>query len=186
MSLRVYTQPTEEPVSVIECRDAARLSTTQLDTLIEEVYIPAARRICEQRTGRSLVTQTLRLGMDAWPADGEIELRRGPVQSVTSIKYIDVAGVQRTLATTVYELDADDDFDAAEIRLRWGQSWPTIYGTDDCIEVLYVAGYGVASEVPADVRAWILTAVAEMIKTGSADIPQGFCGGLLDRVTTWD
>lgn len=186
MGVRVITQPTEEPVLAAECRLAARLSTTQLDSLIEDVYIPAARRVCEQRTGRSLVTQTLKLTLDAWPADHEIELPFGPVQSVTSVKYLDLNGVQQTVSTTVYELEVESDAGSAEIRLKSGQSWPSTSGADGCVEVAYVAGFGTSTEVPADVRAWLVTAVAEMIKTGSADIAPGFCGGLLDRVTAWD
>lgn len=178
MSIRVITQPATEPVTSDDCKTAARLSTDELDRLIEDVYIPAARRICEQRTGRSLTTQTLKLTLDDWPR--EIALQYGPVQSAV-VKYMDTNGVEQTLSTSVYELELDNDFGHAEIVPKKNQSWPSTYGSEDCISVTYVAGYGEDQDVPAELRAWIVTAVSEMIRSGSADVAVGFCDGLLDR-----
>ena len=44
-----------------------------------------------------------------------------------------------------------------------------------------VAGYGAtAGHIPHDLRMWVTAAAAEMIRTGSLDIPRDFCAGLLD------
>lgn len=182
MGYKVVVEPAYEPVTVSECKLVARFTATAMDTLIEEQFIPAARRICEQRTGRSLITQHVRKTLDAWPSTNDIELRFGPVQSIQSFTYIDANEDEQTVSSDIYTVDNKDALRPAWILLKEGESWPDAGCFANAITVTFVAGYGDESDdVPRELRLWIMAAVANMIKTGIPDVPGGFCAGLLDR-----
>ena len=46
-----------------------------------------------------------------------------------------------------------------------------------------MAGYGAASDIPKELRSWVIAAVAEMLRTGNIDVPRDFAAGLLDRTS---
>jgi len=66
-----------------------------------------------------------------------------PVQSITSISYVDAAGAPQTLDPSVYELRSDG-LDAL-IRLKFGQQWPPVQ-PGSRITVVMVAGYVTAPD----------------------------------------
>lgn len=182
MGYKVTAEPAAEPVTLNECKLVARLSASGLDTMIETIYIPAARRMCEQRTGRSLITQTVDKVLDAWPTDGDIRLDYGPVQTVSEITYLDADGVAQVVDGAIYSLDNADALRPAFVVLASGQVWPSAGTFANAITVTYVAGYGDTSDdVPRELRLWIMAAVAEMVRSGSPDVKVGFAAGLLDR-----
>ncbi len=153
--LTTTVEPAEEPVTVAAAKLNARVDHAEDDSLWA-FWVAAARRLTERETGRRWVTQTCRLVLPAWPADGLIRLPVSPVQSVTSVKYYDAAGVQRTLT-------ADTDYRAwlgRERPLVYPPApayWPDLYdGRLDRIEVVFVAGYGAAAAVPAEAKAAVL------------------------------
>lgn len=154
---RVSVEPVLEPVTADEFRDAIRFSATELDATIER-NLTTARRQLEIDSQLSVMTQTLVLRLDCFPCDG-IELRRCPVQSVTSITYLDSAGASQTLATTVYTTDIYSK--PARITLKYGQTWPATYSQANVVTVTFVAGYGATVEtVPAEVKDAIIVKAA--------------------------
>lgn len=182
MGYKVTAEPAAEPVTLNECKLVARLSASGLDTMIETIYIPAARRMCEQRTGRSLITQTVDKVLDAWPTDGDIRLDYGPVQTISEITYLDADGVAQVVDGAIYSLDNADALRPAFVILAQGYTWPSAGDYANAITVTFVTGYGdAADDVPRELRLWVMAAVAEMIRSGSPDIKQGFAAGLLDR-----
>lgn len=113
------TEPVTSPQAKTQCRIEA--SDTNFDTEITRL-ITAARShveaVCKVRFGtRSAVAKC-----DSF-AD-MARLPEAPVASVTSITYVDTDGATQTLATSVYELRADD-LEAAVV-LKYGQAWPSI------------------------------------------------------------
>lgn len=115
-----------------------------LDEELIEAQIAGARAYVEDYTGTRLITQTLTLRTDDWTdLDG---LPVAPVQSITSITYVDVDGATQTLATTVYEARLYGL--EPSVVLKYNQTWPTIR-TGSQITVTAVVGYGAAgSAVP--------------------------------------
>lgn len=96
----VTTAPVFDPVSLADAKAAQRIETDEEDTLLE-VYLGAAVGYVEQVTGLSLATQTLKLR--AWGfEDATFRLPAAPVQSITSIKYLDTDGAEQTLDPTDY------------------------------------------------------------------------------------
>jgi hypothetical protein len=73
----------------------------------------------------------------------EILLPCGPVQSVTSVVYVDTAGVSQTLVVTT-DYVVDTSAEPARIYPAYGCSWPSARSQPNAITVTYVAGYGLA------------------------------------------
>lgn len=151
MRLSITTAPSVEPVTLTEMKAHLRITGTDDDTDLA-IFLQMAREWAENFTRRAFVTQTLTLKLDAFPSVSELELPRPPLSSVTSIKYYNEANVLTTVsAASVYEVVADDI--VGRVVLRDGASWPSdLYARTDAVEVVFVAGYGLAVSVPAAVK----------------------------------
>ncbi|MCB0190639.1 MAG: head-tail connector protein [Anaerolineae bacterium] len=147
MILKRTVEPAAEPLSVSALKNHLRVDLSDDDELIA-AYLEAARDYVEKTTRRSLVTQTWRLSLDGWPACDEIILPRPPLQSVTSIVYYDSEGASNTLASSAYDVDIDSE--PGRVVLKHGESWPsTTLRPMNPVQVTYVAGYGLAADVPS-------------------------------------
>ena len=110
-----------------------------LDDELIGAQIAVARAYVEDYTGTRLITQTLTLRTDDWAdLDG---LPVAPVQSITSITYVDVDGTKHTLSATVYEARLYGL--EPSVVLKYNQTWPTIR-VGSQITVTAVVGYGAA------------------------------------------
>ncbi|MBN1807189.1 MAG: phage head-tail connector protein [Sedimentisphaerales bacterium] len=151
MAWKVTTPPSVEPVTLNEAKLHLRVDHTDEDALITSL-IKVAREWCENFQNRAYITQTITLTLDEFP--DVFTVPRPPLQSVTSIKYIDTDGVQQTLSSGIYDVDSQSE--PGRIALAYGQSWPGIRGDINSVEVVYVAGYGdTADNVPERVKAAI-------------------------------
>jgi len=184
MTLILITAPIEEPVTLAEAKAHCKATdSTDEDTLISSLII-AARQQAEHRLGRALCTQTLELVLDQFPEG--FKLINPPVISVTSIKYIDTAGVQQTLNPADYSLDKDSE--PGWLVPAYGLAWPDTREVPNAVRARYVAGYGAAAAVPQTIKAWMLMAISTMynqreaIITGTvvAEVPRDFFAALLD------
>lgn len=108
--LTVAVEPTREPLTVIEVRDALRLDDDVDETLVMS-YIIAAREWAENYTGRALITRTVHQFIDAYARlpdnltegfytgveqtipQNYLELAISPVISVSSVSYFTDSGV---------------------------------------------------------------------------------------------
>jgi uncharacterized phiE125 gp8 family phage protein len=152
MGLSVVTAPTQEPMSLVEAKDHLRETSSDQDGLIAG-YILAAREMVESATHRRLITQTLDYTIDdGWPCEVvngydrlRIRLPVNPVQSVTSITYVDSSGSNQTLSSSLYVLRADGP--VAYIDPTYGSSWPTPRCQPVAVTVRFVAGWTL-SDVP--------------------------------------
>lgn len=159
MNLIRVTQPAVEPILDDDVLLQLRIDTSD-DTHLIAQYIRAVRERFESIYDLSLITQTWDWVMESWPA--KFVVPRGPLQSVTSIKYNDAAGAQQTVATSVYAVDAQNN--PGEIVLKKDQSWPSdeLYVVP-AITVRFISGYGDdGTDVPQPIRQAMLLAVAEL------------------------
>jgi uncharacterized phiE125 gp8 family phage protein len=154
MSLTLITAPAAEPVTLAEAKLQCRIDGTELDAMLAR-YIAGARDAAEHKLGgRKLINQTWELALDAFPV-AEIDLRLAPVASITSVKYIDVAGVEQTLASNAYTLDAATL--PAWLLPAYGTEWPATLDTANAVKVRFVVGYGAdGTTVPPKVVLWLL------------------------------
>ena len=111
-----------------------------------------------------------------------------PLQSITSITYLDSAGVSQILAPTAYRVDAVSS--PGRVTPAYGTSWPDTYPVSNAVVIRFVAGYGdAAANVPQKIRQWIMAMVGSMnenretvmISPSTLTLVQlGFLDGLLD------
>lgn len=157
MPLAVTTAAAAEPVTLAEAKTHLRVTADGDNPRIAGM-ITAAIRTVENRLRRRLVTQSLRLWLDAFPCDPETIVLQGPVASVTQVRYYDSANALQTLATSAY--DADLVSVPARLCRAFGQVWPLTYCRPNAVQVDYVAGTGPGS-VPAEVKQAILLLIGD-------------------------
>jgi len=141
-SWTVTIQPAAEPIILPDAKTHVGLTTdeTQWDGYLPGLIL-AARKMTERRTGRAMITQTLTMYLDRFPAQ-TIYLPVAPAASISSVKYYDAGGTLTTLSAASYQFDKT--MTPARIIPAYGYSWPTTRTMLNAVEVLFVAGYGAA------------------------------------------
>lgn len=179
MSIVTITAAAEEPISLAEARAQCRCGSEE-DALLT-IYIKAARRLCEAKTGRRLITQTVEERLDAFPTgEAEIRLSATPVQSITSVKY-DLNDAEQTLSAAAYVLDSAA-YPGGWLLPAADTEWPDTDDTANCVRVRYVAGFGDATAVPEDLKAWMLLTIAALFEQRAAVDASGLASALPDRI----
>lgn len=135
----VSVGPTSLPLFLVDIRQHIGLSDNHFDSMLDQLLSVATTRV-EQDTRRSLITQTRVLSMDSFPTNGIIELPSPPLQSVTSVTYVDTNDATQTFSSSKYSVDSNNT--PGRLIVNDSEDWPTIRGHFDDIKVTYVAGYG--------------------------------------------
>jgi uncharacterized phiE125 gp8 family phage protein len=161
MNLRLITAPAAEPVSLETAKLHLRVDGTADDVLIA-VYIKSARELGEGLAGRAFVTQTLELVIDEWPSDGKLKLPRSPLQSVTSVKYLDKDKVEHTWTDYVVDERSEPGM------IIFNDTPSDELFVSGAIAVRFVAGYGLAAVVPGVFVQGILLSVAHWYENREA------------------
>jgi uncharacterized phiE125 gp8 family phage protein len=187
MGLTLITPAAEEPITLSEAKasPSLRVSASTDDTDITALIV-AARKMAETYTLHALVTQTWELVLDGFPSGG-IMVPMPPLQSVTSIKYIDTDGTEQTLDALLYAVDTDSI--PGLIVPAYDETWPTdVRDEINAVRVRFVAGFGAKADVPEDIKAWIKIMVGTLYDNPQAvvvgqtveSMPRSFVDGLLD------
>jgi len=132
----LVTAPTQEPISIEGAKEFLRIDISDEDDLIGEL-ISTARRFVEEDAEIALLTSTWALYLDCFPA-WEIELRKLPVQSISSVVYLDTTGASTTLSASLYRLDSKNK--PARLTPAYGQYWPSTYDVTNAVTITFVAG----------------------------------------------
>lgn len=148
--------PAAEPVILVEVKKHCREDDTGQDQLLAAL-VQAAREKVEGDTGRQLVSATVRERFDCFPEDGPIRLSLAPVQSVTSVAYVDADGDSQTLDAADYRVDAESE--PARIEPAYGEAWPAAQEVVNAVTVTYLAGWATAAAVPQSLKQAILLLV---------------------------
>lgn len=192
MSLKLITPPAVLAISLADMKVDLRETGTDKDAQITRLIRGATER-AEHQTGRALLEQEWELIIDAFPA-GEIELANPPVMSITSVKYMDVAGAEQTLISTQYTLDAD--LLPGYLFPAYGTSWPATMDVANAVRVRFKCGYATTPALLADAAPglpdWLLVQVQtlyenrDLIELAKADAMAGCYGAeLLAPYRTW-
>lgn len=151
-----------EPVSLTEAKNHLRVDTSAEDSYINGL-IMAARQHVEEITRRALITQTWEFNLDDFPLSKLVDmpwseylefrnrailLPRPPLQSVTSVQYVDSDGSTKTLDASVYRVDTKSE--PARLTEAEGETWPTTDHVTNAVTITYVAGYQPDDSSPPD------------------------------------
>lgn len=120
-------------------------------------WIKSAREWVELYIERTIGTQTFELALDEFPT--AIELNPY-VQSVTSIKYIDVTGTEQTINPSDYTLDNYSS--PCWITPSFAKGFPTVQQIPNAVKVRYIAGYDVNNSVPEPINSAMLLIIGNL------------------------
>ena len=158
MSLTLVTAPEQEPVTLAEVKAQLRLDIDEDDALLWRLMV-AARVWVEGQTKRALLTQTWDQTIDYdWPYYRHlphIRFEKNPVQSVSSITYMDGSSPNPTLSSANYIVVSREH--GSYISPAYGVTWPNVRTVPEAIKVRFVAGY---TSVPEPLKHAILLLVA--------------------------
>lgn len=184
----IQTAPAAEPVTLAEVKRQRNIFSTDHDTELTRL-ITAARQYVERYLNRALISQTWDLYIDAFPT--QIIVPLPPLQSITTVKYYDTAGVQQTLSSALYTVVSQTSGPAV-ITPAVDQSWPDIQTRPNAVEVRFVAGYGAASTaVPEPIRQALFLLIGQWSENTEASLPQSLSEipfgvrALLDTYRVW-
>lgn len=162
-SLTLVTAATSEPIPLSTLQ--AHLRVDDDSAILLSSYLRAAREHVENATRRVLVTQTYDYAIDCWPVVGcgyRIDLPLQPVQSVTSVSYVDGSGVTQTLAADQYVLCNAGPHNVAYIEPAYGVEWPALRDQSEAVTVRFVAGYASSATIPESLKTAVVLQ-AEML-----------------------
>lgn len=132
-----------EPVSLATARLHLRLDTlgsppSHPDDALVTALITVAREAVENFTELTVAVNTFQMKLDYFE-DLAINLGTFPVNSITSITYVDTNGVTQTLPSGDYVLDTFSK--PAQIVLAYDKQWPPVRNQPNAITVTFQAGF---------------------------------------------
>jgi len=163
-SLALVTAAADElPIDLDRFKSQARIDSTTEDDLLR-AYLSAAMSYLDGKDGilgRALMTQTWDWRLDDWcPAFRDLgngiygaEAPLPPLQSVTSISYIDANNTTQTWASSNYQVDIYST--PGRICVAPAAQLPALYGSGKLnqVTIRFIAGYGSnPTDVPEDIR----------------------------------
>ena len=155
MSAILLIPPAAEPWSVAEAKTFLRVEHGDDDAVIAAL-IAAARGHVEALSRRALLVQRWRCVLDAWPANGRIDPRVGPLRSLIAARVYDQGNNAHAIDTGSFVIDAAANIIASPC---WALPLPG-RGTAG-IELDIELGYGTnAGDVPGPLRHAIRLLVA--------------------------
>lgn len=170
MKRSIVTAAAREPETIANLRAYCRVDSHEEDSMFASL-LQNARESIEEHIWRRLITQTWDQYFDEFSDPMRLEL--SPVQSITSIQYLDSNGTLQTLSTDIYELG--DESGIGIVRRQYNQSWPSTYGVPDAVIVRHVVGYGDKPEdAPLMIRAAIRIHVNHFYKRCEETLPQQY------------
>lgn len=170
-SIDCTVDPIQAPVSLDDVKNKLRIDGNDFDSDLL-LNLDAATDYCQEYQWAQYCTATFAERFDCFPS--MFQLQRCPIQSVTSITYVDTAGNTQTLtANTDYTVDIYAK--PARIVPAYSKSWPATRGHINDLTVTYVAGYGGPEDVPDEVRLAIILKTKQAFETCED-------GGALDKV----
>lgn len=164
-SLSVSVEPVCYPVTIAELKDHMNIDYDYHDYLIQ-AQLSAVVEVIESQTNRDICQRTRLWRFDSFGCD-VLRFPVGPVQSITSIQYVDSAGDTQTYSSGNYALD--NGRRPPVIRLGYNQTWPTPRGGPNDITVTFVTGYSGTADSPLN-RYNIPDALKAAIKLMVADL----------------
>jgi uncharacterized phiE125 gp8 family phage protein len=163
MTHQLITPNTVLELSLVDAKAQLGIDGTDLDTTVT-AWIKGVVAYAEHETKRVILNQTWRTTLDAFP--DVISLPFAPCSSVTSVKYLDVAGVEQTINSLDYELSTVNQ--TAVIVPAYGKTWPATYNKINAVKVEAVYGYGsTITDVPNDYKLFFLAKLREQFDSAT-------------------
>ena len=167
----MVTEPTAEPVTLVEAKLFARIDTDDDDALVTAL-ISSARQCVEEETGRALMTQTRDAFLNHYPQAKEFELSWRDIQSVTYIRALNEDGTYDEVDSGEILLDGKN----GRVGIKTGSPFFPIGVVGDQyfngFVIRYVSGESDAAYVPEWAKTAIKMLVAHWYEHREATTPE--------------
>lgn len=169
----LITEPSAVVITAADARTMLSLGASDpADALLEAMIAAVVGEFDAASNGwlgRALCPQTWELRLDEFPID-EIELPFPVLTSLTSVKYDDTGGVERTLVEgTDYRVFGLGGHYNARIEPAYNAVWPMARDEDESIRIRYVAGYAPAAMPPA-IKFAVALGVKHLLSTSERNL----------------
>lgn len=164
-----------EPIDLATARLHLRLDTegsppSHPDDSLVESLITVARESVENFTELTVAVNDFQLKLDEFPVD-VINLGTWPVNSITSITYVDGNGATQTLSAGDYALDNFSK--PAQISLTYGKTWPQVRAQVNAVTVAFEAGFNgdtspIQNEMPKALKQAMLLTITDLYENRGA------------------
>ncbi len=155
MNLIRTVDASSEAISLTDVKNQLRIASSTADHDSFRHYIGAVRHRTETFLGKTLITSTWEYKIDFFPR--VICLPMSPIQSVTTISYVDTDGVSQTF--TDFQVD-----NSGRLAPAFSFNWPSTRLQFDAVTITYIAGELNAGQVQDDIK------YAMLLWIGACDI----------------
>lgn len=177
MSYKAYTITTANldlPVPLDAVKQHLRMDDLSHEDSTITAMVMAATSNIEKQYGLALLTQTVTEYWSAFPSSSSepMLLRIQPIQSITSVQYLDTDGLTQTWDSDEWNYGG---FNGTTFIIPTPEfSWPSTWAAPNAVIVTYEAGFGDSPDnVPWDIAQTIKYMVADMDQKRE-DSPQTF------------
>ena len=171
MQWKLKTAPTRKPLTVNQLKKHLCLTDdfTEGDVAIQD-YLDASMAFVDGPNGvlgHCIINQTWTAVLDKFPDVFVIDVP--PVQSVSEIRYIDVAGSTQIVSSSSYRVSYTGfHHQPALVETVSGANWPTIDDVLGAVEIDVVLGYGATpATVPHNIKQLIRMLSSSMFEEKS-------------------
>jgi uncharacterized phiE125 gp8 family phage protein len=150
-----------EPAMIMDTPELRIVNTDE--NLIVADLIDAAVEAYEEHTGQALRLSTWDLYIDEFPGNGDpIEIPKAPLDSVEAITYQDSTGIEQTLSSATYVVDATNQRQLGRVWLASSATWPATYDQKNAIKIRFDAGFADPNSIPAIIKRGLLLKIQEL------------------------
>ena len=180
MRVTLIMPPTVDPLTAADVKARLGYGAEVSDTLASALVAAARQQLDGYGgwLGRALNTQTWQMTLPGFydgkrdrywfdnrnsltTNDSKLRIPVPPLQSITSITYVDSNGATQTLASNAYRIIRGSTF--ATIVPIYGTNWPATQVQEDAVTITFIAGYGSQpTDVPEPIRTAITLQVSHL------------------------
>jgi len=167
MSAILTIPPALEPLSLPEVKAHLKVDTILDDDLLTRLILTARQQV-ESLIDKVLISQSWKIYLDNWPADGEIKLPVCPVMQVDDLRTYSADDIAAVVDPSHYYVDLAAT--PQRLVLRGSRTWLKPGRSVNGIEIEVTAGYGSDGDsVPAPLREAMLLLIAQWYENRQPD-----------------
>lgn len=166
----IITPRTDLPLTLDGVKDYLQETESDNDALINQL-IESATDWIERKINRCLMTTVFEQYLSVWPACNLVRIKWNPVQTLTSVKYVDANGDEQTISSSNYATWIRDE--VMYISFNDDYTWPTTKTVPDAFKIRFTAGYNPPDRIPAPIKNALLLRIRKAYDNRQDEVHEG-------------